>query len=577
MTTSEEFVYERVDDIPLLLSLMIKMQLPYILDKHLGNHGHQKGLSNGWVSVLWLTYILSQGKHTKMHVQEWAMKRQYLLQELTGEQIRAEDFTDDSLGVILKRLSSEDIWHRIEAELWQSSLVIHQVPLKGVRLDSTTSYGYHKTSAEGVMQQGYSKDHRPDLAQLKLMLAVAEPSGVPIASDIVAGERADDPLYVPLIQRVRQILRGTQGLLYTGDSKMAAIATRANMVAHNDCYLTVLPHTGETAQQWEEWLDALIEGNQTATLIWQDDRLLGGGYEFSRSLTFLDEETNKPVAWTERVQLVRSRERAQQEIVLLTKHLEQATAALMLLTPPPARGRRQYRTAEDLQTAIDNLLRRYQVSGLLTVTWQREETHTTRYVGRGRGGSNRSTRTDVKVRYVIQAVHHHELAIEGQRRRLGWQAYVTNLPIDKSSLADTVIHYRAGYCVERDFHLIKDRPLGLSPLYVHRDDQIVGLSYLLTIGLRLLTLIEVKARNTLQQTRTTLTGLYEGQPNRVTNNPTGLRLLRAFSRAEITRTGSQTPAGAWQWRLSPLPDLLIQILALLGLSESVYCQLGNAP
>jgi hypothetical protein len=54
MTEPEEFVYERVDDIPLLLALMIKMQVSVILDKHLGNHGHQQGLTNGCVSCIWL-------------------------------------------------------------------------------------------------------------------------------------------------------------------------------------------------------------------------------------------------------------------------------------------------------------------------------------------------------------------------------------------------------------------------------------------------------------------------------------------------------------------------------------------
>ena len=144
-------------------------------------------------------------------------------------------------------------------------------------------------------------------------------------------------------------------------------------------------------------------------------------------------------------------------------------------------------------------------------------------------------------------------------------------------MTDTVCHYRAGYCVERDFHLIKDRPLGLSPLYVRRDDQIIGLTHLLTIGLRLLTLIETKTRDTLQQTEESLTGLYEGQPNRATDRPTALRLLRAFTRAEISRVGIQMPDGQWHWRLSPLSDLLIQILTLLGVSEQVYLQLGNSP
>jgi len=65
--------------------------------------------------------------------------------------------------------------------------------MTGVRLDSTTTYGYHRrwTDAAWIQQR-----HRPDLPQLKLM-AAAEPSGHLIASDVLAGHKADDPLYQP--------------------------------------------------------------------------------------------------------------------------------------------------------------------------------------------------------------------------------------------------------------------------------------------------------------------------------------------------------------------------------------------
>lgn len=573
MAEPQGFILERVDDIPLLLALMIKMQVPVILDKHLGNHGHQKGVSNGWLATIWLAYILSEGQHTKVHVQEWVMNRLYLLQELTGQSLRAGDCTDDRLTLVLKRLSDRERWPQIESELWLWSLVIHQVELTGVRLDGTTSYGYHTVNDEGLMQHGHSKDQRPDLPQLKLMAAVAEPSGQLIASDVTSGQKADDPLYQPLIERVRRILR-QRGLLYTGDSKMAALTTRAAIVRHEDYYLTVLPHTGETAQEWDSWLDAIIDGEQVATLIWRDDQYLGGGYEFTRTLTAT--VAGEPIRWLERVQLVRSATQAQTERIALEKRLQQATATLSQLTPPPARGRRQFDNEAVLQAAIDKVLNRYQVTGLLRVTWQREENSVTRYMGPGRGGPKRPTRTDIQVRYVISAVSHDEMAIAGQRRRLGWRAYVTNLPQAEWTLTATICHYRAGCCIERDFHLIKDRPLGLSPLYVHRPDQIVGLTHLLTIALRLLTLLETKTRWALKEAGETLTGLYEGQPNRATDQPTGLRLLRAFARAEIARVGIQV-GDQWHWRLTPLSDLLIRILTLIGLPGQVYAQLGNSP
>jgi transposase len=74
------------------------------------------------------------------------------------------------------------------------------------------------------------------------MAAAAEPWGQILASEVHSGEKADDPLYGPLINRVRQML-GRCGLLYVGDSKMAALETRAEMVAHKDSYLMPLPMT----------------------------------------------------------------------------------------------------------------------------------------------------------------------------------------------------------------------------------------------------------------------------------------------------------------------------------------------
>ena len=55
-------------------------------------------------------------------------------------------------------------------------------------------------------QLGHSKDHRPDLPQVKVMQAVLDPLGMPVATDGVSGERADDPLYIPCIERVQHSL-----------------------------------------------------------------------------------------------------------------------------------------------------------------------------------------------------------------------------------------------------------------------------------------------------------------------------------------------------------------------------------
>jgi transposase len=475
---------------------------------------------------------------------------------------------------VLHRLSQEAAWEGLEAGLWRASVAAYRLELEGVRLDSTTSYGYHTVDEDGLMQLGHSKDHRPDLPQLKLMAAAAEPSGQLLASDVVAGQRADDGLYTPLIQRVRQMV-GQCGLLYTGDCKMAALATRAEIAAHHDYYLTSLPMTGDTAAQFDGWVEAVVAGEQSAQLIWAEGRLLGGGYEFERTLSApYGTETR---VWIERVQIFRSLALAQRQAEVLEQHLTQAPIELNQLTPPRGRGKRQFWEEAPLQQAIAQVLERHSVAGLLQVAYQREEKTLTRLLGRGRPGPKRPVKTTTQVRYILTQVQRDENAIQERKHRLGWRNHVTNLPAERMALSQTVAHYRGGWVLENDFHLLKDKPLGIQPLFVRLDDQILGLTRLLTLALRLLTLIQTQVRTSLQQSGEALAGLYEGQPNRTTNQPTATRLLQTVSRQESTLTKVVIGQHSF-WQLTPLPALLVRILRHLDLSPTIYLRLAdNSP
>src|SRR6516162_1693738 len=418
MTQTLLLHHERIDDIPLIIGLAHKLRLAEVLDRHMGTHRLQQGLNNGQLAVGWLAYILSQADHRTSAVRDWANGIPRTLAHLLGHPIREVEFSDDRLGGVLARLSDDETWDAIERDLWTATVTVYELELAGMRLESTTSYGYHHVIDKGVMQRGHSKDHRPDLPQLKLMAAAAEPSGHLIACDVHPGQCADAPLYTPLLQRVRGIV-GRQGLLYAGDCKMAARATRAEIAAHHDFYLMPLPLTGETATQVESWSTAIVAGAQEATLLWDGERLLGAGYEFERPLRAMVD--GEPVCWTERVQVVRSPTLAQRQQATLEKRVAAAAEELRALTPPPGRGKRQSRDAAILQAALARVLARHDVAGLLTATWERPATTVTRYVGRGRGAPNRPTRTRVQVRYALTDVQRHEDAIAARRHRLGWR------------------------------------------------------------------------------------------------------------------------------------------------------------
>lgn len=565
-------VHEPLDDVPLLIGLAQRLRLPELLDRHLGTHGNHQGLSNGTLAAGWIAFILSRGNHTKVHVEEWTQGLHHTLSHLLGQPLRPAEFSDDRLGILLRRLLELDDWDAFEADLWHGTCEVYELPLERVRLDSTTTCGYHTITPEGLMQLGHSKDHRPDLPQLKIMAAAAEPSGHLIASDLYPGQTADDPLYLPMTRRVRSLL-GRNGLLYVGDCKMAALATRAELVAEGDYYLMPLPMTGDTPKQFDGWLDQLLSGQVKTQELWHDQEFLGHGWEFTRVLHA--KVAGKPITWKERVQLLRSPALTQRKQKNLEERLRRAEQTVRARTPPVGPGKKQCREEASLKTAVSAILERCDVTGLLTVNWQRQVSQETKYVGPGRGSATRATRTEAQVRYQITEVRRESSAIEARRQRLGWRVLVTNSPKKRLSLVASVLSYRSGWCLERDFHLLKDNPLGIRPLYVKADAQIGGLVRLMTLALRMLSVVEMQGRRGVTATGEKAKGYYSGQPGRQTDRPSGQRILETVTRQRLTLFGTETRTGT-QWQLAPLPEIVKQILGFLGLPETLYTSLTLA-
>jgi transposase len=226
MTEALNVTTERVDDIPLLLAHSDKMGVPELLDDYFKPHGNWEGMSLGWTTAIWLTHILSEGDHRMNQVQGWAAQRVQTLSIATGQEVSERGLSDDRLALVLDALSDDQKWQQFETALNRQLIRVYDLKPKRVRIDRTTVSGYWTVTEEELFQLGYSKDHRPDLPQLKVMLSALDPLGLPVATPIVSGERADDRLYLPAIAQVSQSLNA-HGLLYVGDCKMAALDTRA--------------------------------------------------------------------------------------------------------------------------------------------------------------------------------------------------------------------------------------------------------------------------------------------------------------------------------------------------------------
>jgi transposase len=565
-------ITERVDDVALLIGQMVKMGLPEILDRHIPRHWTQRGLSWGWTAVIWLAYILTEGDHRKVSVETYLQGMHHTLSDLTAQVIEPLDFSDDRLSHLLKHLSNKAYWHQIERDLNVRSIEVHALPQDIIRCDATTVSGDHEVTEGGLLQFGHSKDD-PTRPQIKVMMGSLDPLGMPLSTDVLSGERADDGLYIPIIERMRKGLHKT-GLLFVGDCKMSALDTRAYLARHQDLYLSPLPLTGATAEAMDAWITVGVTKGEAGELtqIWRtNDRrhevLAAEGYEFERTCCApVDDMT-----WSERVLVVRSPMHATHQAAGLETRLRHAETKLAALTPPRGRGKRQITDEATLVEEIALVLKEYRVAGLLSVTWEKQVEQTTQYVGRGRGSVRREKRVIQKTRYHITHIARQTDTIAALSQRFGWKAFVTNAGPQRLSLQEAVLCYRNEYRVERIFNRLKSR-VHIAPLFVKLNEQIEGLTYLLTLGVRVLTVTEFVLRQSLEIAQASLPGLHPENKHKRTDKPTAERVLRAF--AGISLTILKNAAGEDMLRrLTPLSALQEDILQRLGLGVTLYRQL----
>ncbi|HSX78313.1 MAG TPA: transposase, partial [Candidatus Saccharimonadia bacterium] len=404
MNTQPQLIHIRVDDIPLLLGLLLQRKIAELYDREGSDDTTHTGVSGGWMLTIWLAYMLSQGDRTTYKVEAWVRQHHAVLMQVTGPHCAPSDCNDKRLRARLKRWRKPRRWARCEAALWEHSVEVSALSpacsggLVSAPVESTTACGLHEIVPGGVRQRGHSKDHRPDLGQWKLMTVAMHPFGHLAATDVVPGQTADDGVSLPIMARPRAMI-GHTGVLYVGETKMAALAPRGQLAYDGDYSWTVAPRTGEMAQWSSSLIVAAVTGRQQTVVLCNEAEggaVIGCGDECDRpcpvALPGGAQDTMPEGSLTERVQVIRADAHQAQQVKGLEERLTKAAQALCALTPDPGRGRRQHVTAESLHAAIQHPLATHRVAGLLNVAERVEEHRETRLVGRGRRGANRPTR-----------------------------------------------------------------------------------------------------------------------------------------------------------------------------------------
>lgn len=550
---------EQINNLPLLLGILNDLGIRDQIDAHIRPHGHWQGASLGTLATIWLSHILQERSHTLLPVRTWAHDRAHTINTLLDITLRDTDCTDDRLANLLTKLGTPALQSALDAALMQHWIRVYHLPTDTVRLDTTSVSVYHATDDPiSLMQPGQSKDHRPDLAQFKLMLASLDPLGLPLATHLVAGNRADDPLYVPAYHAACAVA-GTRAVLVVGDSKMAALATRGTIVAGGSRYLCAY-RPPSASGELDGWIaDALAHPERQLVLTQTDartgqQRVTARVDQRQREQCWIDPATQREQRWTERVLVRQSlayqagmQRRLERSLLRLSAHLDG-------LRKPPTQGRTRYATALDVQAEVAKRVAAAKLDGLVQTRLCEATT------AAGKRG------------WVVEAVWVDWQAWQARVARLGWQVYVTNTVAEALDVATIEATYGQQAVQERSFSRLKTRTLHIRPLYVRDERRIAGLVWLLTLALRVLVVVEQRVRQALAARQEEVVGLNPASRTQATTRPTTERVLKAFG--NLTRTRIEV-AGKVYWHVSALNATQQHILHLLGLPPDLYDRLAT--
>ena len=565
LVTVAQTTSERVDDLPLILHWLKTMQIAEIMDEKLmPAHKNRQGLSYGQLSVLFVAYVVTQSDHRLNQVEGWVRAHRQTLAAVTGWRIGDKDASDDRLADLLSALGGSDDLGSMEEMMGRHLVRAYALPTEVARCDSSSFSVYHQSdngsAVVPILQYGYSKDHRPDLLQYRHSLGTIDPAGIPLVSATLPGNGADDPMYFPFWQGLVSAI-GHRDFIYIADAKAASYENRAKLSRVAGLYCFPLPLTGHIPDRLKQWVL-----NPPAPL--QDIRLLTQaaeeppacvGFEVSLGTFWQAAPDTYRYQWEERYLVIRAEALAQRQLQGLEQRLDRTQQALGKLAAKPASD------CCRLQNQVQAILTRHRTEAFFSPTITPQLI--TRQLKPGRPSRKKPQAQHTIEQFWLQ-FQPLPTAITEAKTLCGWRIYVTNAPRERLSLAQAVAFYRQQWQLERGFHRFKRGQLPALPIYLQDSLRIIGLMFLLTIALRLFTLIDFIVHQELQSRQQSLPGLYAGNPKRATTRPSAEQLLAAFDGITLYFLKDGTV------EITPLNHLQQTILALMRVPLDIYQLLG---
>jgi transposase len=181
------------------------------------------------------------------------------------------------------------------------------------------------------------------------------------------GNTADDPLYIPVMDSVIKNVNNKR-LLFVGDCKLCAIATRIHAFLHQMDYLCPLSEVAHPTSEIRDAVRSFESSNGILTPITReyydgDESIIAEAFEKKvvRSVT----EEGIHHSWEERIIYAKSFAHAEKQKAQLDSKLEQSLIEIISMNER-GRGKPVYRSRSEPEDKIHSILRNNSVLGLIS-------------------------------------------------------------------------------------------------------------------------------------------------------------------------------------------------------------------
>lgn len=461
------------------------------------------------------------------------------IEVLLGSGIKASQLNDTVLGRALDAIHS---YGCTELYAHLSSQICKTLGLKSKNghMDSTDFHldGVYNSREENVdakvlhLKPGYSRDHRPDLAQVVLNLIVENEAGIVLHMQALSGNISDKTAFNNTIKSHISQLQTVHKLDYIIMDSAGYTKDSITDCGTNIKWISRVPET-------------LTESKLAIAETYANWLPLADGYKYvALKSTYAD----MPQRWL----LVFSQEGYQRELLTLKKsYLKNSEKEYHSFTKLCNNA---YSCEKDAQRAIDTFVSACKYLSISDLCIKK--------IGFfDKKGRPQKDALPVGYHYFIDATAYCSLdTFEKMAHSKGKFIVATN-DMDEIGLANEQLfsNYKGQSKVERGFRFLKDPQFMASTLFVKKPERIEALLFIMTVCLSVYAAIEFRVRQELEKQDLTL----PNQLRKAVKNPTARWIFACFSPVHVLYV-NQIP------QVLNLNDFHRKVINLLGANYGKY-------